>query len=73
MANKFMIKDNHIIVNPNTKKENDLTEEGSECSICTYSQCNFCGHYNKEIPSYGEQKFCDWFTIVEDYEEIEEV
>lgn len=70
MENKFMIRDGHIIVNPNMENEKDITEEGSQCGFCGHMQGNFCGYLNKEVPVYGKQKHCNWLTVREGYKEV---
>lgn len=67
MSKKYVIRDNHIIINPNTDIERDLTEEHLECKFCEKNPST-CGH--KKI--YDEYGFCDWFKILDDYMEIEE-
>ena len=64
MKKTYTIRENNVIIFPNTKDERNLTEECKECSYCIYNKQACRG--NKE------GIFCDWFTIDNDYNEIDE-
>ena len=64
MKKYYKLSNNEIIINPNTSQEENLTEETKECEYCKY---------NPEIcRGNGRGVYCDWFTIVNGFEEIEE-
>lgn len=55
---------NHIIINPNTDDEEDITESREECNYCIYKY--------PECSSTHPYSFCDTFTIKDEYKEVEE-
>lgn len=64
MNKTYCIRENRVIINPNTVNERDLTEEKTECRYCKYDK--------KTCKGNKESCFCDWFTMKEGYTEIEE-
>lgn len=55
MNKTYCIRENHIIINPNTVNERNLTEEKAECRYCKYDK--------KTCKGNKESCFCDWFTM----------
>jgi len=68
MKKTYCIRDNQIIINPNTSNERNLTEEQAECRYCKLAPHTKCGHYHPDI----DYPACDWFTMKDGYREIGE-
>ena len=62
MEKTYCIRENSVIIFPNTTKERNLTEEAKEC--------RYCQNDIKTCRGNKEGMYCDWFKMKETYEEI---
>ena len=62
MEDTYTLKENHIILNPNTKYEEDITEDARECEYCQEDKKTCRGN------KIGI--FCDWFKVLSYIEEV---
>lgn len=70
MSKTYTIRDNQIIIYPNTEEECNITEEQRECETCKYNPKN-CGYYENGIdyPACDKHTFDgDEWEFVEDEE-----
>lgn len=66
MEKTYCIRNNQLIIYPDTSKERNLTEEGAECRYCKYAPKSSCGYYKPEI----DYPACDWQTMGDGWVEL---
>jgi len=65
MKKTWIIRDNQLIIYPNTSKERNITEEQAECRYCIHKPKTSCGHYHPDL----DYPACDWQKFSDEWEE----